>query len=251
MKQDPMALKDGLQKAQDTIDKLIETLQDLAATSVAFPGKIAQVLPVNIQNAIEKLDGIAFGTDQESLQSLFNFLNTVTLGDLERPSPKPSDTMATASPQIDTTPHTDAGVQSAIKANESLELDSFLKLNYPKKMQESASPFSMDAVAEENGGSWSVDKYDDDLDAIASGNLPEEDPDTTDYAGIYVPKMIDPSGNLDAEVPADAGDVIVPEDANTELDWRDALHNAHPYDDESQFHNIDTDEPDNDMSGSI
>lgn len=243
MKQDPMSLKDGLKNAQDTLNKLIDGLQDLAAQSVAFPGKIAQVLPVNLQNTIEKLDAIAFGTEQESFESLYEFLNTVTLGDLERPSIRGENgAQPVAQPAIDTTPHPEQNPQSAITAHESLDLNSFLRVQYPNKMKESFSPFSVDAIADENNGSWSVGKYNDDLEDISNRNaLAVEDPDETDYAGIYVPKMVDPEGNLDEPLPVDAGDVILPENPEEELDWRTALSNAHPYDDESKFRNVDDD----------
>lgn len=135
--------------------KVIDELDALNSTAISFGGAIGTKLPVNVNSLIEKVEGILSSGTPDSVEGILEFLDNIPMGEIREKSAEEraatgaslSRTKPGATQQIDMTPHTQNGPQSAIM-NESQSLEDYYADNFkkkPTKMYEDTD-FSWDAI---------------------------------------------------------------------------------------------------------
>lgn len=173
--------------------KVIDELDALNSTAISFGGAIGTKLPVNVNSLIEKVEGILSSGSSDSVEGILEFLDNIPMGEIREKSAEEraalgdslSRTKPGATQQIDMTPHTQNGPQSAI-VNESQSLEDYYADNFKKKPQKmyEDSDFSWDAILNRDDLDFGTIDLDDETGG--AGYLTEienaytEDPEFTD-----------------------------------------------------------------------
>lgn len=118
-------LLDELDDARESTLALIDKFKKIADTAQLFDGVIAETIPLNIKKDIEIISNLSEGEEQNSLTKLTELVENIPIGQvrsrkavkatLDLQGTKVAGTESTVD-QIDTTPNTEVGNQSAIAA---------------------------------------------------------------------------------------------------------------------------------------
>lgn len=216
--------------------KVIDELDALNSTAISFGGAIGTKLPVNVNSLIEKVEGILSSGSSDSVEGILEFLDNIPMGEIREKSAEEraalgdslSRTKPGATQQIDMTPHTQNGPQSAI-VNESQSLEDYYADNFKKKPQKmyEDSDFSWDAILNRDDLDFGTIDLDDETGG--AGYLTEienaytEDPEFTDDTRADKPlndySMV--SGNTDSN-----GQIA--DESLGQSDWMKALEASDP-----------------------
>jgi hypothetical protein len=133
------ALYKPLKTAKNDLLKVIDELDALGDLAVSFGGDIARVLPSQLKASTDAIMGLISGPNQNSIDSLTEYLDNVPLGAIKSHTAEDrlsgdSGTAPAPTPQIDTTPHTENGPQTAV--HEDIDLSQFYKQNFVQPVKE-------------------------------------------------------------------------------------------------------------------
>jgi hypothetical protein len=107
-------LLSSIDKACDVLGNAAELLENAAAEANNIGGKISQIVPKHLEAQIDKIISIAEGADASSLLKLKELIENMPLRDTLATTP--ADSIAARKAQINLTPNTSAGAQSAAAA---------------------------------------------------------------------------------------------------------------------------------------
>jgi hypothetical protein len=243
MAQDINKLFNDLTKAQESILNIVDSLNQLSTSSIAFSGEIAKVVPQNLKVCIDQLLEVAQGQGQSSLSSLMDFLDNIPISEIRKQSlvkttvnTEGVDRTSTQA-QINTQPNLANGPQSAMA--ESFSLKNYVKDTYGKKsvkqMRES-NELSFDAIMDDEDFDIYGETSDEDigLGINTEFGLDFHNDDILDTYEDFDEEPINNTNELLNDEPIydedDDFSEILPND-NVELsDWKDVMKQVHPED---------------------
>lgn len=190
----------SLETATDKLYEVIDELSTLSTSAIEIGGVIGQTLPTQINNVIDKVQGIISDTAGDSLTSMKTFLGNVPLNQTVPQSAKeravqsaPMPPMPSMAPQMQ-----NSSPQSAIAASneaqfqndaEEQELKEWYSDRYGKKqkMQEANSnPYSWDAIRHQSDiTGYDIGEVGDDNVLYDDPNIDIELPDDSEFEEEY------------------------------------------------------------------
>lgn len=189
----PDQLWTSLDKIEQKLLSIVDDFDTVSQAALAFNGDIAKVLPVQLNASADAVLELVNGNAQNSIKNLKDYIDNIPLGDLRTKSASeairngqasaPTAGNAPTAPAVDLTPKTNAP-QSAIVANESINLDDYKKKPALKenKLNEN-NEFSFDAIGDEVG--LDNEGYDSTIPAADTEYLDDN------LAALYSPKVED------------------------------------------------------------
>lgn len=208
----PDQLWTTLDKIEQKLLSIVDDFDAVSQSALAFNGDIAKVLPVQLNASADAVLELVNGNEQNSIKNLKEYIDNIPLGDLRTKSageairagqanaPVAGNAPTAPAANVDLAPRTNAP-QSAIVANESINLDDYKKkpaLKEAAKLNENHE-FSFDAIADEvgvdsNGYDSSIPKadteyLDDNLTALYSPKV--EDESTFDFDEFEKERLAD------------------------------------------------------------
>lgn len=189
----PDQLWTSLDKIEQKLLSIVDDFDTVSQAAVAFNGDIAKVLPVQLNASADVVLELVNGNSQNSIKNLKDYIDNIPLGDLRTKSASeairngqataPTAGNAPTASAVDLTPKANAP-QSAIVANESINLDDYKKKPALKesKLNEN-NEFSFDAISDEVG--LDNEGYDSNIPAVDTEYLDDN------LSALYSPKVED------------------------------------------------------------
>lgn len=186
----------SLETATDKLYEVIDELSTLSTSAIEIGGIIGQTLPTQINNVIDKVQGIISDTASDSLTSMKTFLGNVPLKQTVSQSAKERSVQIQTAPSVAL--QTQNSPQSAIAASneaqfqndaEEQELKEWYSDKYGKKqkMQEASSnPYSWDAIRHQSDiTGYDIGEVGDDNVLYDDPNIDIELPDDSEFEEEY------------------------------------------------------------------